>query len=144
MTPTIALLIPYVIFFTLSLYSPEAEVKLRKGTTYNQSDTNIITIYQEQETCSEWNILEVRDVSNYLQEIIDQRESAVFYHIDEENQVVMIEKKISSEVIFIRKVFAFKNKYFDICLHSCKKDLPQNKMKLERFCLKIMNGNKLK
>lgn len=144
MTPIIAQLIPYVIFFNLFLYSPEAEVKLRKGTTYNPSDTNIITIYQEQETCSEWKILEVRNVSNYLQEIIDQRESAVFYHIDEENQIVMIEKKISSEVIFIRKVFAFKNKYFDICLYSCKKDLPQNKMKLERFYLKIMNGNKLK
>lgn len=144
MTPTIAHLITYGIFFTLSLYSPKAEVKLRKGTTYNPSDTNIITIYQEQETCSEWKILEVRDVSNYLQEIIDQRESAVFYHIDEENQIVMIEKKISSEVIFIRKVFAFKNKYFDICLYSCKKDLPQNKMKLERFYLKIMNGNKLR
>jgi len=144
MTPTIAHLITYGILFTLSLYSPKAEVKLRKETTYNPWDTNIITIYQEQETCSEWKILEIRDVSNYLQEIIDQRESAVFYHIDEENQIVMIEKKISSEVIFIRKVFAFKNKYFDICLYSCKKDLPQNKMKLERFYLKIMNGNKLR
>lgn len=143
MTPIIAQLIPYGISFALSLYSPEAEAKLLKCATYSPSDTNIITIYEKQETCSEWKILEVRDISNYFQEIIDQRESAVFYHIDEEHQVVMIEKKISSEVVFIRKVFAFKNKYFDICLYSCKKDLPQNKIKLEKFYQEIMNGNKL-
>lgn len=93
---------------------------------------NPIIIYSKivEEQCVSFEIFDHGEQLVYFDQILEKRDDAAFYYIDEDKKEILIQKKLPDNQYLLKYIFVNQKNTYEIVLKSCHEQLSQNKQQL--------------
>ncbi|MBK8621603.1 MAG: hypothetical protein IPN79_07535 [Saprospiraceae bacterium] len=93
---------------------------------------NPIIIYTKivQEQCASYEIYDHGDQGTYFDKILENRDDAAFYYIDEDKKEILVQKKWQDNQYLLKYIFVVQKKTYEIIMKTCNEQLSQNKKQL--------------
>lgn len=104
-----------------------------------------LLIFQETDSvgCADWHIYRHTYSKELFSRIIEVRDDAAFYSVEEDKSQVIIQKTLPDKNIFIRKIIKHNSWLFEARLITCKKQLSRNKNKIDVILQDIVHNKSL-
>ncbi len=122
------------------------------GVCSNYTRTNILqnvyifqtpeVIYRklDKKLCADWEITRNLQITYKYDKAKEIKEDGVFYHYDDENEVIEAQYYFSEGQVMVKALFWYDNVCHIISVICCKNNLNENKRVLKSLHEKIMNG----
>ena len=120
-----------LVFCSLFITNEQMNILMPKSSKLK--DKKVIYNYVDKEKCLQLNAYEYPANKNTFEKAKEEKVDGAFYHFDDENEIVVIEKFLSTNEIEISVRLWKKDKEIKAVLHSCSALLKSNKKELNKL-----------